>query len=190
MNTRTPQPPTIVRAIDGLTGFVGKFVSWLTLIMVAVAAFNAIFRYLGRFIGVNLSSNAYIEMQWYMFSVVFLLGAAYALREDSHVRVDVLYSRVSERTQHIINIAGTLILLLPFCLFMLWVSYPIVRSSWLVREGSPDPGGLPRYPLKALVVVCFVLLTLQGVAELIKEIQRLRAHVPAPEPEKPAEGAI
>lgn len=163
-------------------------VSWLTLIMILLGAFNAIFRYLGRFIGVNLSSNAYIELQWYMFSVVFLLGAAYALREDSHVRVDVFYGRLTARAQHIVNIAGTTLLLLPFSLFILWVSYPVVRSSWLVREGSPDPGGLPRYPLKALIIVCFTLLALQGVAELIKEIQRMRAHVPAPHDDTPAEG--
>jgi TRAP-type mannitol/chloroaromatic compound transport system permease small subunit len=94
---------------------------WL---MVLVGAFNAVARYLGRFLGVHLSSNAYIELQWYLFSLVFLLGAAWVLREDAHVRVDVLYARVTARTQAIIDILGTLLLLVPFSAFVLWVSRP------------------------------------------------------------------
>jgi TRAP-type mannitol/chloroaromatic compound transport system permease small subunit len=162
------------RAIDRLTGWVGEGVAWLTVAMVLIGALNAGARYLGRFLGANLSSNAWIELQWYLFSLVFLLGAAYALRENVHVRVDVLFSRVSERAQAWINILGTLLLLMPFCAFMFWVSLPAVQNSWRIREGSPDPGGLPRWPLKALVLVCFALLLLQGVSELIKEAARLR----------------
>jgi TRAP-type mannitol/chloroaromatic compound transport system permease small subunit len=165
----------VARAIDGLSGVIGRSASWLALVMVLVGAFNAVARYLGRFLGVHLSSNAYIELQWYLFSVLFLLGAAYALREDAHVRVDVLYGRLPVRARGAINIAGTLLLLIPFAAFVLWVSVPVVRASWRVREMSPDPGGLPRYPLKALILLCFALLLLQAVSELIKEVHRLRS---------------
>ena len=164
----------VARAIDALTGRIGRAVAWLTLAMVLIGAFNAIARYSGRFLGVSLSSNAWIELQWYLFSLVFLLGAAWVLREDAHVRVDVFYARASERVQAWINIVGILLLLLPFSLFALWVSWPSVRNAWRIREGSPDPGGLPRWPLKPLVLLCFALLVLQGVAELIRQIDRLR----------------
>ncbi|HSJ14315.1 MAG TPA: TRAP transporter small permease subunit [Longimicrobiales bacterium] len=164
----------LARAIDRLTGWIGRSVAWLALVLVLIGAFNAIARYAGRFLGVSLSSNAWIELQWYLFSAIFLLGSAYALREDAHVRVDVLFAGFSERLKAWINIAGTLLLLLPFSAFMLWVSLPAVRNSWRIREGSPDPGGLARWPLKTLVLLCFALLLLQGVAELIKQIARLR----------------
>jgi TRAP-type mannitol/chloroaromatic compound transport system permease small subunit len=175
----------IARAIDRLTGGIGRVVAWLALVMVLIGAFNAIARYLGRFLGVHLSSNAYLELQWYLFSIMFLLGAAYVLREDAHVRVDVLYSRVSGRTQSIINILGTLLLLVPFSVFVIWVSLPVVRTSWRIRELSPDPGGLPRYPLKAMIIVCFALLLLQAVAELIREVHRLRHGAPHEETQPP-----
>jgi TRAP-type mannitol/chloroaromatic compound transport system permease small subunit len=165
----------VAAAIDRLTGAVGRTAAWLALAMVLIGAFNATARYLGRYLGIHLSSNAWLELQWYLFSVLFLLAAAWVLREDSHVRVDVIYGRVSARTQAVINIAGTLLLLVPFSAFVLWVSNPVVRSSWQIREGSPDPGGLPRYPLKALILVCFALLLLQAVSELIKEVHRFRA---------------
>jgi TRAP-type mannitol/chloroaromatic compound transport system permease small subunit len=164
----------IARGIDRVTGGIGRAVAWMVLLMVLIGAFNAIARYLGRYVGVNLSSNAYLEMQWYLFSLIFLLGAAYTLREDAHVRVDVLFGRVSAKTQSIINLAGTLIFLIPFSIFIVWVSNPVIRASWRIREGSPDPGGLPRYPLKAMILVCFALLLLQAVSELIKEVHKLR----------------
>ena len=167
-------PLTWSRRIDALTSFVGRCSSWLILAMALVGAYNAVVRYLGRFLGVSLSSNAYIELQWYMFSLVFLLGAAYALQKDSHVRVDVLYGRLSRRGRAWIDLLGTLLFLLPFSLFALWVSWPSVRSSWRVLETSPDPGGLPRYPIKSMILVCFFLLALQAVSELIKLVATLR----------------
>ncbi len=161
-------------SIDRFTVRTGKLVSWLAVIMVLIASYNAIVRYAGRFLGLNLSSNAYIEAQWYLFSLIFLLGAAYALQQDAHVRVDVLFGRLSPRARTWINVLGTVLLLVPFCIFLLWTSWPVVANSWRVREVSPDPGGLPRWPLKAVIPICFVLLLLQGVSELIKEIARLR----------------
>ncbi len=107
---------------------------------------------------------------------MFLLGAAYALQRDAHVRVDVLFARFSARIRNWINILGTILLLVPFCVFVLWTTWPAVRNSWRVREMSPNPGGLPVYPIKAVILVCFVLLLLQAVSELIKDIHHLRAH--------------
>ena len=162
------------RFVDGMTSRLGRFISWLTLCMVLIGAYNAIARYLGRFIHANLSSNLYLELQWYLFSLVFLLGAAYALKEDAHVRVDVLYGRLRRRAKAKINVIGSALMLIPFCVFVLWVSWPSIRNSWIVREGSPDPSGLPRYPIKAVIIVAFVLLVLQGISQLLKDVAVLR----------------
>jgi TRAP-type mannitol/chloroaromatic compound transport system permease small subunit len=180
----------VAAGIDRLNDITGRAASWLALAMVLLGAFNAVARYLGRYVGVQLSSNAYLELQWYFFSLLFLLGGAYALRHDAHVRVDVLFARVTDRTRSWINLLGTSILLLPFCLFMLIVSVPTVRNSWMIRETSSDPGGLARYPLKAMILVCFSLLVLQGIAELIREVAALRGHVPSEHdrPHAPTEG--
>lgn len=160
--------------IDGLNARLGGFIGWLTLLMVLVGAYNTIVRYLGRYFGVSLSSNAYLELQWYLFSLVFLLGGAYALLRNAHVRVDVLYGRLSRRSQAWFDLIGTLLFLIPFCLFVVWASFPAVRNSWAVWETSPDPGGLPRYPIKTFILIGFVLLVLQGVSEVIKRVAFLR----------------
>jgi TRAP-type mannitol/chloroaromatic compound transport system permease small subunit len=167
-------------AIDRLNEAIGRVVSWLVLLMVLIGAFNALARYSGRFIGVNLSSNAWLELQWYLFSLVFLLAAGDVLRRDAHVRVDVLLTRLGPRGRAMIDIAGTLIFLLPFCVFALWASLPTVQASWAVLEVSPDPGGLPRYPIKSTILIAFVLLFLQGISQLIKSVAILRE--PAAEP--------
>ncbi|MEJ2204580.1 MAG: TRAP transporter small permease subunit [Gemmatimonadota bacterium] len=164
--------------VDALNDRIGAAIRWLALIMVLVGAFNAVARYLTRYTGVALSSNAYLDLQWYFFSLIFLLGAAYGLRHDVHVRVDVLYERLSKRARAWIDLAGTVLFLLPFSLLMLWVSWPAVRNSWSVREVSPDPGGLPRYPIKAVILVGFVLLVLQALSQVVKQIDILRAGAP------------
>ncbi len=160
---------------DRLNSRIGVAVSWLTLAMVAVGAYNAVVRYLGRFTGWNLSSNAYLELQWYMFSLVFLLGAAYALLTGAHVRVDVIFSRLPERWRRRIDLWGSLLFLIPFAVFGLVMSWPAVRNSWAVLEVSSDPGGLPRYPIKSVLLVAFTLLALQGLAEAARNWLRLRA---------------
>lgn len=160
---------------DRLNTRLGVAVSWLTLAMVAVGAYNAVVRYLGRFTGWNLSSNAYLELQWYMFSLVFLLGAAYALLTGAHVRVDVIFSRLPERWRRRIDLWGSLLFLIPFAVFGLIMSWPAVRNSWAVLEVSSDPGGLPRYPIKTVLLVAFTLLALQGLAEAVRNWLRLRA---------------
>jgi TRAP-type mannitol/chloroaromatic compound transport system permease small subunit len=160
----------IASAIDRFSQRTGSLLRWLTLAMVLVGAFNAIVRYTARFTGVSLSSNMYIELQWYLFSMVFLLGAAYALKTNAHVRVDVLYGRLSKKGQAWINLLGTILFLIPFCVLMLWVSWPAVINSWAVLEGSPDPGGLPRYPIKTVIPIAFLLLMAQAFSMLIRSL--------------------
>lgn len=169
------------RFIDRLNEGVGRLVYWLVLAMVLIGAYNALARYLGRYIGVDLSSNIYIELQWYLFSLVFLLGAGYALRHNAHVRVDVFYGRLSERGQAWLNFLGSVLFLLPFCGLMWWVSWPAIESSWAVWERSPDPGGLPRNPIKTVILVCFALLGLQGISQAIKHANVLWG-TPEPKP--------
>lgn len=170
----------LAAGIDRFSEWTGRLVYGLTLLMVLVGAFNAIVRYLDRFTGIGLSSNTYIELQWYMFSMVFLLGAAYTLKHNAHVRVDVLYARLSPRGRAWVNLLGTVLLLLPFCVLVLWTSWPTVMNSWAVREVSPDPGGLPRYPIKTVILVCFVLLLLQSISLAIKGYAALREGRGAP----------
>jgi TRAP-type mannitol/chloroaromatic compound transport system permease small subunit len=158
------------KAIDRISAAAGALSSWLLLGMVLLGAFNAIARYLDRFTGLSLSSNTYIELQWYFFAALFLLAAAYTLQSDSHVRVDVIYGRLSDRGRAIINVAGTLLFLLPFCMLMIVTSWPTVRNSWAILEQSPDPGGLARYPIKTIIPIAFVLLLLQGLALLFRQL--------------------
>jgi TRAP-type mannitol/chloroaromatic compound transport system permease small subunit len=164
----------LARRIDTMNEGIGRAVCWLTVLMIGIGAFNAIARYLGRSLGVQLSSNALLELQWYLFSLLFLLGAAYTLRHDGHVRVDLLYGRAGPHGQAWIDLLGTVLFLLPVSGLMLWLSWPAVRNSWKVAERSPDPGGLPRYPLKAVILLAFALLILQGIAIVIRRIAFLR----------------
>ena len=172
--------------IDGLNDRIGAAIRWLVLIMVLVGAFNALARWLTRYTGVSLSSNAYLDLQWYMFSLIFLLGAAYGLNHDVHVRVDVLYSRLGRKARAWIDLAGTVLFLLPFSAVMLWVSWPAVANSWSIREVSPDPGGLARYPIKAVIIISFALLLLQALSQLVKQLEVILGDEEAlPEPEDP-----
>ncbi len=169
----------IADAIDRFSQRTGSLLRWLTLAMVLVGAFNAIVRYAARFTGVSLSSNMYIELQWYLFSMVFLLGAAYALQTDAHVRVDVLYGRLSRKGRAWVDLLGTILFLIPFCVLMLWVSWPAVVNSWAVLEGSPDPGGLPRYLIKTVIPISFLLLIGQAFSMLIRALAVVIGSEPA-----------
>jgi len=146
----------------------------MALAMVLIGAGNAIARYVGRFFGANLTSNAWIETQWYLFSLIFLFGAAYTLHRDEHVRVDVLFQRMSEKGRLRISLIGTVVFLIPFCAMMIWASWPAVSNSWAIHEGSPDPGGLPRFPIKTAIPLAFLLMALQGCAETLRLWRRLR----------------
>ena len=155
-------------AIDRLNDRIGSALQWLTLVMVVIGAFNAIARYTDQYTSLLLSSNAYLELQWYLFSLVFLMGAAYGLNHDYHVRVDVLYERLGRRARAWIDLAGSVFFLVPFAVVMLWVSWGPVVRSWGILETSPDPGGLPRYPIKTVILVSFFLLLLQAISQIVK----------------------
>lgn len=160
--------------IDGLNDKIGAVIRWLALFMVLIGAANAVVRYLARSQQWALNLTPATEAQWYLFSVIFLLGAAYGLNHDVHVRVDVMYERLSAKRQAWIDLVGTVLFMIPFSILMLYVSLPAVRVSWAIREASPDPGGLPRYPVKALILVSFVLLLLQAVSQIVKQVDVIR----------------
>lgn len=153
----------IAALIDSLNERVGRASYWLVLVAVVVSSGNAIARY-----ALGLSSNAFLEIQWYLFAAIFLLAAGYTHKHNGHVRVDVFYSRFSPRTQAMVDILGGLFFLLPMALFILWLSWPMVSASFAINEGSPDPGGLLRWPIKLMIPLGFALLSLQGIAEIIK----------------------
>ncbi|WP_422649211.1 TRAP transporter small permease protein [Cupriavidus sp. H18C1] len=163
----------ISRLIDAVNDVIGRWAKWLILLAVLVCAGNAIIRYT-----FSISSNAWLEMQWYMFAAVFLLGAPYALRKDEHVRIDVIAGRFSERTQVWIDIFGILLFLLPISLIILWLSIPYFWLSFVGHEMSGNAGGLIRWPAKFLIVAGFFLLILQGLSELIKRFAYLRGELP------------
>ena len=158
----------ISAAIDRLNDRIGSAIQWLALVMVIIGAFNAVARYAGRYTGLSLSSNAYLELQWYLFSLVFLMGAAYGLNHDYHVRVDVLYARLGRRGRAWIDLIGSTFFLAPFAFVMPWVSWGPVANSWAILETSPDSGGLPRYPIKTVILVSFFLLLLQAISQIVK----------------------
>ena len=158
----------IAQAIDAINEWIGRVTYWLVLLMVIVGVWNVLGRYLGRIIGTNLTSNSLIEIQWYLFDVVFLFGAAYALKYNEHVRVDIFYKGWSRRRQALANFIGSLLLLIPFSSLLIYYSWETVANSWKIREMSPDPGGLPRYPIKFAIILAFILLILQGISEAIK----------------------
>jgi TRAP-type mannitol/chloroaromatic compound transport system permease small subunit len=162
----------VSKIIDRITGGVGRLTAWLTLAMVLAAALNALARYgdARQMFGTQLSSNAFIDTQWYLFSLVFLLGAGHALRADAHVRVDVFSSHLSRRTRAWIDVAGIVLFLIPFAALVIWLSWPAIETSWRIREQSPDPGGLPRYPIKLALPIGLGLLILQSLSELIKRV--------------------
>jgi TRAP-type mannitol/chloroaromatic compound transport system permease small subunit len=164
----------LAAGIDGVNDRIGASIRWLVLLMVLAGAGSAIVRYLSRGLGLSLNLVPASEAQWYLFSAVFLLGAAYALRHGVHVRVDVLYERLRPSTRAWIDLVGTVLFLVPFAVMMLWVSFPAVRGSWQIRETSPDPGGLPRYPIKALILVSFLLLLLQAFSQIVKQVDVIR----------------
>lgn len=158
----------ISRVIDSFNERIGRLTYWILPLMILIGFWNVVGRYLGRFIGENLSSNGFIETQWYLFDIVFLLGAAYTLKHNGHVRVDVFYKSLKPKAQAIANLIGTLLFLIPFCIMVIYFSWGAIVNSWTIQEMSPDPGGLPRYPIKSMIIVSFGLLILQGISEAIK----------------------
>ncbi|MHB8915155.1 MAG: TRAP transporter small permease subunit [Thiobacillus sp.] len=172
---------TLAGWIDALNERVGRITIWLVLMATLISAGNALSRYV-----LSDSSNAWLEIQWYLFGAIFLLGAGYTLKHNGHVRIDILYGRLGKRGQAWIDLLGGLFFLLPLAILMAWLSWPIFLDSWRTLEHSSDSGGLLRWPVKLLLPLGFGLLALQGVAEIIKRIGVLSGRCERPV-EKPAE---
>lgn len=164
-------------AIDALNERVGRAAFWLVLAAVVVSTVNAVSRY-----SLNLSSNAWLELQWYFFSGIFLLGAGYTLKANGHVRIDLVVGRLGPRAQAWIDIVGGLLFLLPMALVILYFSWPMFLDSFLTGETSSDAGGLVRWPVKLLIPIGFALLVLQAVAEIIRRAAFLAGALPSPSP--------
>ena len=161
-----------IRTMDTISEKVGYGISWLTTAMVIIVCYDVFTRYV-----LKSSSVAVQELEWHVFAVIFLMAAAYTLKSDQHVRVDVLYTCFSPKVQAWVNLAGGLIFLIPFCLLVIWTSWNFVWSSFMMREGSPNPGGLPaRYLLKGIIPISFLLLLLQGVSTTFKAILTITEH--------------
>lgn len=168
--------------IDKLTELIGKGTIWLVLVVTLISAFNAMMRYT-----IHYSSNAWLEVQWQLFSVIFLLMAGYALLKNVHVRIDLVFGHLSPRTQSIIDIIGTLLFLAPMVIMTIWLSIPLIENSIAIDEQSANAGGLPLWPIKIMLPVGFGLLLLQALSELIKRIGFLAGK--APDPNKKEHGS-
>ena len=155
--------------VDGFNNQVGRFIRWLVLASVLISAGNAIIRKV-----FNISSNAYLEIQWYLFAAVFMLGAGYAFLRNVHVRIDFISSKLSKRTNTIIDALGIVVFLIPLCLILINLSWPLFYASWQTGEMSQNAGGLIRWPVMALIPLGFSILLLQAISELIKRIAYLR----------------
>jgi TRAP-type mannitol/chloroaromatic compound transport system permease small subunit len=163
----------VARAIDALNERIGRAAMWLVLLATLISSGNAVMRY-----GFDLSSNAWLEIQWYLFGLMFLLGAGYTLKHNGHVRIDILYGRFSPRMQAWVDLLGGLLFLLPLCGLMVWMGWGGFSDSLAVNETSPDAGGLLRWPIKLAIPLGFALLLLQGAAEVIKRAAFLTGHAP------------
>jgi TRAP-type mannitol/chloroaromatic compound transport system permease small subunit len=163
------------RRIDRLSEFIGRWVAWLVLAAVLISAGNAVTRK-----AFNMSSNAFLEIQWYLFAAVFLLASGYTLMRQEHVRIDVISGRFSKRTQVWIDIIGICVFLFPFIFMIIKLAMPLVIGAFVTKEMSSNAGGLIRWPVFALLPAGLVLLGLQGVSELIKRIAFLQGLIPDP----------
>jgi TRAP-type mannitol/chloroaromatic compound transport system permease small subunit len=159
----------VSRLIDAANEKIGRTAFWLVLAAALLSSLNAIYRYV-----FSNSSNALLEIQWYLFGAIFLLCAGYTLKHEGHVRIDVLYGNYSRRTQALVDIFGTLFFLLPATLIIMWLSWPIFIEAFTHNEMSSDAGGLVRWPIRLMIPVGFALLALQGLSELIKRVRQLR----------------
>lgn len=169
-------------AIDALNERVGRILAWLVLVAVLVSAGAASVRY-----GLSLGSNAWLELQWYLFSAIFLLGAGYTLQKNGHVRIDAVSARLTPQGRAWIDIFGGLLFLMPMALIILYLSWTMFMLSYTGNEISADAGGLVRWPVKLLIPAGFALLTLQGISEIIKRAAFLRGLIP--DPAQPAVGS-
>ena len=168
---------TLSRGIDQLTEWIGRAVMWLILVAIVVSATNAVIRKV-----FNMSSNAWLELQWYLFGAAFLLAAAHTLRQNEHIRIDILYGLRSRRTQHWIDLFGHVFFLLPFTALMTWMLVPYAYDAWRIGQISSHSGGLMIWPARALLAAGFLLLTVQAISEIIKKIAVMRGLIEDPHP--------
>ena len=174
----------MAQAIDAFNERVGKLTHWLILVAVLISAGNAVTRY-----SLDMSSNAWLEVQWYLFSAVFLFCAGYTLLHNQHVRIDIVSGRFSRRVQTWIEIFGTVFFLLPMAILILWLSWPVFVDAWRSNEVSTNAGGLAVWPARLMLPIGFLLLVLQGFSELIKRIAFLRGLIPDPADKDPGPSA-
>lgn len=163
------------RVIDAVNMRLGKWVSWLVFLVVVISAANATIRKV-----FDTSSNAWLELQWILFSVIFLICSPWTLLSNEHIRIDIINSMFTQRARNIIDVVGHALFLIPLCLIMIVTAYPFFVRSFVINEQSMNAGGLPQWPAKALVLIGFVLLLLQGISELIKRIAVMRGLIPDP----------
>jgi TRAP-type mannitol/chloroaromatic compound transport system permease small subunit len=170
------------KIVDAITERSGQLATFVVVITIAIGFFNVAARYVGRFIGLQLSSNLFIELQWYLYSLVFFLGFAFILKHGVNVRVDFLYAKWPEKRKALVDFLGHLLFVVPFCVMGIYVTInPVLSSwgrlpngSWGTWELSADPNGLPRAPIKTMIIIAFVLLLFQTISELIKLYAILR----------------
>jgi len=170
-------PLALSRGIDRLNEFIGKSVSWLILLAILVSAANAVIRKI-----FDISSNAWLELQWYLFGAAFMLAAAYTLKQNEHIRIDIVYGMFPRRVQHWIDLLGHILFLMPFVTLMVIYFVPYVSLSIRSGEMSNNSGGLIVWPAKAILLVGFFLLALQGISEIIKKIAIMRGVMDDPNP--------
>ncbi|MDX1477210.1 MAG: TRAP transporter small permease subunit [Saprospiraceae bacterium] len=160
----------LIRGIEGLNAWIGERIKWVTTLLVLLIFVDVVLRYF-----FSMTKAWTIELEWHLFALIFLLGAAYAFKEDQHVRVDIFYARWSARRKAWVNLVGTLFFLIPWCLVVIWTSFQYAENALIFQERSPNPGGLPaRYVIKFAITVGFVLLILQAIAVVARSIQTLR----------------
>jgi TRAP-type mannitol/chloroaromatic compound transport system permease small subunit len=170
-------PLGLARGIDRINEFIGKNIAWLILVSILVSAGNAVIRKV-----FNISSNAWLELQWYLFGAAFLLAAAYTLKQNEHIRIDIVYGMFSRRVQHWIDLFGHVFFLMPFVLLMLYYFVPYFLISWRSGEVSSSAGGLTIWPAKLMLLIGFFLLAIQGVSEIIKKIAVMTGNMEDPTP--------
>ncbi|MGI9403415.1 MAG: TRAP transporter small permease subunit [Hyphomicrobium sp.] len=168
----------VSRLIDAATERLGRWVAWLVVVAALISAGNAVIRKL-----FDTSSNAWLEMQWWLFSVVFLLAAPWTLALNEHIRIDILNQRYPRWLRNTIEIVGHTLFLLPMAAIIVWTSWPFFVASFMQNEQSPNYGGLPQWPAKFLIPLAFTILFVQGLSELIKRIAIMRGELAEPEHE-------
>jgi TRAP-type mannitol/chloroaromatic compound transport system permease small subunit len=165
------------RGIDRVTEWIGRSVIWLILAAILVSAINAIIRKV-----FSSSSNAWLELQWYLFGGAFMLAAAYTLKHNEHVRIDIFYGSRTRRTQHWIDLFGHVFFLMPVVALMVWMTVPYALQAWRSGQVSTNAGGLIIWPARAILAAGFILLLFQGISEIVKKIAVIRGLIPDPAP--------